>query len=102
MSSREIADLLGSRHDDVKRSIERLVMHLTAPPLSVAPLHAFLGGSRNAARGSCLSGPHVPAEVGVADQRQELPPTWCSGQAHHFPHTLALEVRRLVAPEGAP
>ncbi len=24
MSSREIADLVGSRHDDVKRSIERL------------------------------------------------------------------------------
>lgn len=164
MSSREIAELLGARHDNVKVTVDRLanrgtiefpasqeiptatkplrvylldkrsslivVAHLSpeftasvvdrwqgleaqlaqppapqfaipqtlpealhplpcdapdSPSLSVAPLHAFLGGSRNAARGSCLFGPHVPAEVGVADQRQELPPTWCSGQANHFP-----------------
>jgi phage regulator Rha-like protein len=36
MSSREIAELLGSRHDDVKRSIERLAERgvITLPPLA--------------------------------------------------------------------
>lgn len=39
MSSREIADLVGSRHDDVKRSIERLAERgvITLPPLAEVP-----------------------------------------------------------------
>lgn len=39
MSSREIADLVGSRHDDVKRSIERLAARrvISQPPMADGP-----------------------------------------------------------------
>lgn len=39
MSSQEIADLVGSRHDDVKRSIDRLVMRgvISQPPMADGP-----------------------------------------------------------------
>lgn len=48
MSSREIAELVGSRHDDVKRSIDRLVERgtIVQPPLADEPGIDAMGRSR--------------------------------------------------------
>jgi phage regulator Rha-like protein len=48
MSSREIADLVGSRHDKVKQSIERLVERgvIVQPPMGDEPLTDSLGRPR--------------------------------------------------------
>ncbi|RYG57054.1 MAG: DNA-binding protein, partial [Alphaproteobacteria bacterium] len=46
MSSREIADLVGSRHDSVKRTVERLVERKT---VSVPPVVEYRDGLGRAA-----------------------------------------------------